>query len=99
MGLRAGSVRNVFLLQGLVIGLVGTAAGVVIGVILGVALDRYRLIQLDPKIYFIDHLPVVMQVGDTAFIVIASVLIATVATLYPARQAARLAPVDAIRDE
>lgn len=99
MGLRAGSVRNVFLLQGLVIGLVGTAAGVVIGVVLGVALDRYRLIQLDPKIYFIDHLPVVMQVGDTAFIVIASVLIATVATLYPARQAARLAPVDAIRDE
>jgi lipoprotein-releasing system permease protein len=50
-------------------------------------------------VYFIDHLPITMQVVDTALIVVASVVIATVATLYPARQAARLFPVEAIRSE
>jgi lipoprotein-releasing system permease protein len=99
MGLRAGAVRNVFLYQGLVIGMVGTGIGLVLGVAVGIALDRYRLIPLKPEVYFIDHLPVVMQIGDTALIVVASVLIATAATLYPAGQASRLLPVQAIRDE
>lgn len=99
MGLPAASVRRIFLWQGAVIGLVGTGLGLVLGVGTGVALGRYKLIALDPEIYFIDHLPVVLQAGDTALIVLASVLIAVVATLYPAREAARLYPVDAIRHE
>lgn len=99
MGLRAGSVRNVFLLQGAVIGLVGTLIGLLVGIATGIALDRYRLIPLNPQIYFIDHLPVSMQILDTVVIVLASVTIATIATLYPARQAARLFPVEAIRHE
>lgn len=99
MGLKSRSVRNVFLLQGAVIGLVGTLAGLILGVAAGIALDRYRLIRLNPEIYFIDHLPVAMQWLDTTMIVVASVLIATIATLYPARQAARLFPVEAIRYE
>ena len=99
MGLRARSVRNVFLAQGLVIGLAGTACGLALGVALGLALDRYRLIPLDPQIYFIDHLPVAMQFADTAVIVVASVAIAMLATVYPARQASRLFPVEAIRHE
>jgi lipoprotein-releasing system permease protein len=89
----------VFLLQGAVIGLVGTAVGLVIGIGAGIALDRYHLIPLNPQIYFIDHLPVSMQWLDTVLIVAASVVIATIATLYPARQAARLYPVEAIRHE
>lgn len=99
MGLTSHSVRNVFLLQGLVIGLVGTSIGLAIGVGVAVALDKYRLIPLEPEVYFIDHLPSALQVGDTVLIVVASVLIATLATLYPARQASRLTPVEAIRDE
>jgi lipoprotein-releasing system permease protein len=99
MGLPAASVRRIFLWQGAVIGLVGTGLGLVLGVGTGVALGRYKLIALDPEIYFIDHLPVVLEAGDTALIVLASVLIAVVATLYPAREAARLYPVDAIRHE
>jgi lipoprotein-releasing system permease protein len=99
MGMRARSIRNVFVLQGLVIGVVGTTIGLVIGVALGVSLDRYRLIPLDPQVYFLDHLPIILEVPDTAAIVLASIVIATVATLYPARQAGRLFPVEAIRDE
>jgi lipoprotein-releasing system permease protein len=70
-----------------------------IGLPVGIAIDRYRLIPLKADVYFIDHLPVRIQLMDTVLIVVVSILIATLATLYPARQAARLLPVQAIRDE
>ncbi len=99
MGLPARSVRRVFLWQGMVIGGVGTALGAALGVGAAIALGRYKLIALDAEIYFIDHLPVVLEWRDTLLIVVASVAIATLATLYPAREASRLYPVDAIRHE
>jgi lipoprotein-releasing system permease protein len=99
MGLPARSVRRIFLWQGMVIGVVGTAIGLLIGVGAAIALGRYKLIALDAEIYFIDHLPVVLQAADTALIVVASIAISAVATLYPAREASRLYPVDAIRHD
>lgn len=99
MGMPARSVRRIFFAQGVVIGAVGTGIGLVIGLLASVALDRYKLITLDPSVYFIDHLPVATQPGDVTLIVLASLVIAALATIYPARQAARLYPVDAIRHE
>jgi lipoprotein-releasing system permease protein len=99
MGMPARSIRRIFFAQGLVIGVVGTAVGVALGVSAGVAIDRGQLIPLDPTVYFIDHLPVTIQFGDVMWIVVASVIIAAMATLYPAIQAARLFPVEAIRHE
>ena len=99
MGMPARSIRRVFFAQGLVIGLVGTGAGLVIGLIASNLIGSQRLIALDPSIYFIDHLPVVTDPVDVGRIVVASLAVAALATIYPALQAARLYPVEAIRHE
>jgi lipoprotein-releasing system permease protein len=99
MGMRASAIRNVFFLQGLVIGGVGTLVGMILGVGLSLALGKYQFIKLDPQVYFIDHLPVLLQASDLALIVIASLAIAALATVYPSIQAARMYPVEAIRSE
>jgi lipoprotein-releasing system permease protein len=99
MGMTSRSIKRIFFAQGVVIGLVGTLTGLVIGLVAAVTVDRYRLIPLDPSVYFIDHLPVDTQWVDVALIVAASLAIAALATLYPARQASRLFPVEAIRHE
>lgn len=99
MGLPAKSIRRIFLLQGVVVGAVGTAGGLILGLFVATLIERYRLIELDPSIYFIDHLPVYTQFSDVVLIVVASLAIAALATLYPASQAAKLYPVEAIRHE
>jgi lipoprotein-releasing system permease protein len=99
MGMPAASIRRIFLWQGAAIGLVGTGLGVVLGLLGAAALHRFPLIKLDPQVYFIDRLPIQIAVSDVLTIVLASLGIAMLATLWPARQASRLFPVDAIRHE
>ncbi len=99
MGLPARSIRRVFVWQGIFIGFVGTGLGLAGGLFGSLALGRWKLIELDPSVYFIDHLPVSTQVGDVVWIVAASIAIAGLATVYPSAQAARLYPVEAIRHE
>jgi lipoprotein-releasing system permease protein len=99
MGMRRASIRRIFLAQGIFIGLVGTVLGVVFGLLLGASVNNGQLIPIDPSIYFIDHLPVHTEPRDALFVIAASLLIATLAPLYPSIQAARLEPVAAIRYE
>jgi len=99
MGMPAKSIRRIFFLQGLVIGVVGTGLGLVLGFGAALALDKYQFIKLDAQVYFIDHLPVSTQPMDVMWIVIASIAIAAIATVYPSVQASRLFPIEAIRHE
>ena len=99
MGLRRAAIRRVFLAQGILIGLTGTTLGVGLGLVVGGMVNRGHWIPIDPSIYFIDHLPVHTQPVDVLLVIAASLVVATLAPLYPSLQAARLDPVTAIRYE
>jgi lipoprotein-releasing system permease protein len=99
MGMPAGSIRRVFFAQGMIIGAVGTLAGTALGLLASYLIERYKLIPISSEVYFIDHLPVATQPLDVLSIIAASMAVAALATLFPARQAAALYPVEAIRHE
>ncbi|HEU5050348.1 MAG TPA: ABC transporter permease [Gemmatimonadales bacterium] len=99
MGLTSPAVARIFLLQGGIIGLVGTSIGLVLGLFVAYVVDGSGLIRIDPAVYFIDRLPVHTEVRDVVIVVVASVLVAVVATFFPSRSAANLTPVEAIRHE
>jgi lipoprotein-releasing system permease protein len=99
MGMTDRGILRVFVLQGAWIGVVGTALGTTLGLVLSWVLHRFEIIKLPPEVYFVDRLPVSLEVTDVLVIVAASVMVAFLATIYPALQAARLQPVDAIRHD
>jgi lipoprotein-releasing system permease protein len=99
MGMTDRRILRVFRLQGLWIGMIGTALGVAAGLVTVWALDRYQFISIPAELYYLDHLPVAVQLADIAIIILVSIGITFLATLYPAARAAGLRPVEAIRHE
>ncbi len=99
MGATRRSVMRIFILEGLIIGIIGTALGALIGFILCWLLGKYQFISLPSEVYFISTLPVAMEPWDFILVSLAAILITFLATIYPARKAASLVPVEAIRYE
>jgi lipoprotein-releasing system permease protein len=97
MGASATSITIIFMLQGLIIGIVGTAIGAAGGYGLATILDRYKLIRVPMDVYQVSHVPFTVQKLDFILVVVSAIVICFLATVYPSRQASRLDPAQALR--
>ncbi len=97
MGATDKSIRRIFVFKGMIIGSVGTSLGVCAGYLLCKLLEKYKFIDLPGDVYYITTLPVRLIAFDVLLIASAAMVICFLATLYPARQASKLNPVEAIR--
>lgn len=97
MGAPAQAIRLIFMLQGLVIGAVGTFAGAVLGLTVSYICDRYKLLTLPGDVYQITHVPFRVEPLDVTIVIVSAVVVCWLATIYPARRAAELDPAEALR--
>ena len=99
MGTRKAQVRNVFIAQGVLIGVIGTVIGLVLGYAISYAGGHFHVIQLSPEVYSIDYVPFAPRIVDGAWVALFAVLVSFVATLYPSWSASRILPAEALRYE
>ena len=99
MGTRRSQVRNVFIAQGVLIGVIGTAIGMLLGFAISYAGGHYHIISLSPEVYSIDYVPFAPRLIDGVIVALVAVGVSFVATLYPSWSASRILPAEALRYE
>ncbi|MGE0705860.1 MAG: FtsX-like permease family protein [Vicinamibacterales bacterium] len=99
MGAGARSISTLFILQGLIIGLVGTAVGATLGFTVSYLANYYRLIRVPIDVYQVSYVPFAVRPLDMVIVIVAAIFICFIATIYPSRQASRLDPAQALRYE
>jgi lipoprotein-releasing system permease protein len=99
LGATHNSITRIFMFEGILVGTIGTVAGVVLGVGVCLLQMRFHLFPLDSSVYIIPAIPIELRWTDFVAVTSASMFLSTLASLYPARRAARLGPVEAIRWE
>lgn len=98
MGATSASIMKVFVVQGLIVGVGGALLGLLLGLGTCLLIQKYG-VGLDPDVFYIDRLPVVMNRVEIGLIGLAAVVITYLATIYPAMAAAQQRPVEGLRDE
>ncbi len=99
MGTRREQIRKIFMLQGVLIGAVGSVIGLCAGYILSFLADHYRWVRLDEEVYSLSFVPFEPRWVDGLWVPAVALLVSFLATLYPARSATRIAPAEALRYE
>ena len=99
MGASRGAITRIFMLQGTVIGAVGTAVGAILGWGTCLVMDHYRLLRIPEDVYQISYVPFRLLPFDAAIVIAGALLVCFLATIHPARGAARLDPAEALRYE
>jgi lipoprotein-releasing system permease protein len=99
MGTRKAQVRNVFMAQGMLIGVIGTVIGLIVGYAISYVGGRYHIIHLAPEVYSIDYIPFVPRLLDGVIVAVVAIGVSFVATLYPSWSAAGVLPAEALRYE
>jgi lipoprotein-releasing system permease protein len=99
MGTTNNGIMNIFIIQGLLVGVCGTLLGLAGGYLISYLINTYEIIKLPADVYYLSHLPVKMQPVDFIVVCLSAMFISFLATIYPARQAAKLDPVEALRYE
>jgi lipoprotein-releasing system permease protein len=99
MGATRRSIRKIFMLKGCVIGIVGTVLGVFLGLAICLLIEQYHFIELPKDVFLISTVPVRIYLSNFLLVACASLIVCLLASIYPARQAAQLDPVEIIRYE
>ena len=99
MGARYSQIRGIFMLQGVLIGVVGSAAGLTLGYTLCYFAEKYRWVRLEESVYSMSYVPFEPHWVDGIWIAALAILVSFLATLYPARNATRIAPAEVLRYE
>jgi lipoprotein-releasing system permease protein len=99
MGARSLSIMKIFMLEGLIIGLMGTTLGIAGGFLLATVQNTYHLIALPPDVYYISHLLIKITPRDLILVIVSAISISLFATIYPSWQASKLDPAEALRYE
>jgi len=99
MGTRKSQVRNIFIAQGVLIGVIGTAIGLLLGYAISYAGGHYHIVSLSPEVYSIDYVPFAPRLMDGVLVAIVAIGVSFIATLYPSWSAGRTLPAEALRYE
>ena len=99
MGARRAQIRRIFMLQGVLIGMVGSAIGLAVGYMLCYFSNKYHWLPLDPTVYTLSYVPFEPRWVDGIWIAAVAIVVSFLATLYPARNATRIAPAEVLRYE
>lgn len=99
MGARSLSIMKIFILEGLIIGFIGTFLGIIGSIVIATLQNTYHIVALPPDVYYISHLLIKITPRDLILVVVSAISISLVATIYPSWQASQLDPAEALRYE
>ena len=98
LGATRAGVMLLFVIEGAVVGAIGAVAGVLLGLFVCLIANHYRLVSLPPDVYSISNVPLIVKSSEIFFAVFIAFALSVLATIYPARAASRMQPVEALRD-